>query len=81
MPRVVRSYRLADFFVALGFAGLASRLGSGGDARILRSASSNFIGASVKGLPPRPAGFGFSDFIYLSGNGFPYGTSRYVNRK
>jgi hypothetical protein len=31
----------------------------------LRSASSNFIGASVKGLPCLPVGFGVCVFILL----------------
>jgi hypothetical protein len=63
MPRVVRSYRLTTLFLVLGFAGLRSGLGSGGAARILRSASSNSIGASVKGLPCFPAGLGLPCFI------------------
>jgi hypothetical protein len=55
--RLTFGFRFAGFFS--GF--------SGGDAwRILRRASSNFIGASVKGLPAFPAGFGFSRVGFTS---------------
>ncbi len=55
-------YRFLLVFFLAGFSGL----GSGGAERILRSASSNECGASVKGLPALPAGLGLCRVFFIS---------------
>jgi hypothetical protein len=55
-------YRLREVFLD-GF--FFSDFGSGGDARILRRASSKECGARLKGLPRCPAGLGLGWFFFM----------------